>query len=147
MDAYPRRLWPHHLSGREGRGEQLALERRIVEFGRHRPGDADHGGAAQILGNRVAADPDRRSNLVTAPAADMLEAKNFSDLTHRQSLGWHGALSLSFERAPAVGGRLPANRPAYPRSGAAGLPRNRWLVSVGIRLSRTLCGSFPVRRR
>ena len=132
MDAYPRRLWPHHLGGREGRGEQLALERRIVEFGRHRPGDADHGGAAQILGNRVPADPDHRSNLVTAPAADMLEAKNFSDLTHRQSLGWHGALPLSLGREPAVGGRLPANRSAYPGSGVAGLPRNGWLVSVGI---------------
>ena len=58
---------------REGRGEQLALQRRVVQFGRHRPGDADHGGAAQILGNRVPADPDHRSNLVAALAADMLD--------------------------------------------------------------------------
>src|SRR4028119_497856 len=33
---------------------------------------------------------------------------------------------------PAVGGRLPADRAAYPSSGAAGLHRNGWLVSVGI---------------
>lgn len=33
---------------------------------------------------------------------------------------------------PAVGGRLPAIRSAYPGSGMAGLPRNGWLVSVGI---------------
>src|SRR4051812_50113217 len=42
------------------------------------------------------------------------------------------ALSRCRLRDPAVGGRLPANRSAYPGSGGAGLPRNGWLVSVGI---------------
>jgi hypothetical protein len=54
-------------------------------------GDAHHAGAAQILRHRVAADPDHGSNLVAAMAADMFEAKNFANLTHWQSLAWHGA--------------------------------------------------------
>ena len=68
-----------------------ALQRRVVQLGRHRPGDADHRRAAQILGHRVAADPDRGGDAALAVAGSVLETQNFSDLTHRQSLGWHGA--------------------------------------------------------
>ena len=37
--------------------EQLTLQRRIVELARHRPGDADHGRAPDVLPDRRAADP------------------------------------------------------------------------------------------
>ena len=123
---------------RAGWREQLALQRRVVEFRRHRPGDAHHRRAAQILGDRVAADPDRGGDPVAALAAEILEAKNFSNLTHRQSLGWHGA-PLGSGRQHAVAGRLPSDRAANPfKSGwlasesVAALRRNHRLDSIGM---------------
>jgi len=92
MHPRPVRLRPRRLARREGRAEQLAFQRRIVQLSRYRPGEAHHAGAAQILSNRVAADTDHRRDLVPAMAAHVFEAKNFSNLTHRQSLTWHGAL-------------------------------------------------------
>jgi hypothetical protein len=71
----------------------------------------------------------------------MLEAQNFSDLTHRQSLGWHGApRCCSGERA--VGWRLPVVSPATTRVAAfvgisGRLRRNQWPEWIGI------TGRFP----
>jgi hypothetical protein len=76
----------------------------------------------------------------------VLEAQNFSDLTHRQSLGWHGApRCCSGERA--VSWRLPVVCPAtlsaWPPSSesvaqlasesVAGMDRNHWPLCLGIR--------------
>ena len=90
VDARPVRLRPRRLGG-EWRGEQLVLECHVVERRRYRPGNADHGGAAEILGHGVAADADHDGDLVAAMAADVFEAKDFSNLTHWQSRAWHGA--------------------------------------------------------
>ena len=76
-------------------GEQSALQRHVVEPRRHRPGDADHASPAQILGHGVAADANHAGDLVPAMAADMFEAKDFSNLTHWQSLAWHGAPQIA----------------------------------------------------
>src|SRR3954453_16979716 len=83
------------------------------------------------LRHGVAADPDHRRDLVPAMAAHVFEAEDFSNLTHPQSLAWHGAPRVAGSDR-AVGGRLLAIRAACPYSGAAGMPRNRWLASVGI---------------
>ena len=91
VDARPIRLRPERLGRRKRRREELALQGRVVEFRRNRPGDADHRGTAQILRNRVAADAHHRRDLAAAVPAHVLEAKDFSNLTHRQSLAWHGA--------------------------------------------------------
>ena len=49
----PLRVRPPRLP-RECLREQLALQRHVVQRRRHRPGDADHGGTAQIFRDRVA---------------------------------------------------------------------------------------------
>src|SRR5215213_1628154 len=142
MNAGPLGLGPQRRRRHEGWGEQLALECRVVQLGRHRPGDADHRGAAQILGHRVAADPNRRGDLVAAPAADVLETKNLSDLTHRQSLGWHGALRCRSGRAcrrwttarrPRRLSQLRGGRLAW--EWVAGFRRNHRLLCTGIRIA------------
>ncbi len=78
---------------------------------------------------------------------ELIEAQNFSDMTHRQSLGWHGAprgcsrracRRLTIARGPSphplqgvagfigIGGRLASES-------VAGMDRNHWLLCVGIR--------------
>jgi oligopeptide/dipeptide ABC transporter ATP-binding protein len=68
----------------------------------------------------------------------MLETKNFSNLTHRQSLGWHGA-PLGSGRQHAVAGRLPSDHAAKPFKSrwlaselVAALRRNHRLASIGM---------------
>ena len=148
MNAGPDRLRPQRLGGREGRHEEPALQRGVVQLRRHRPGDAHHAGTAQVLGNRVAADADHGRDLVAALATDVLETKNLSNLTHRQSLAWHGGprchsgttlpwvddCSRTAPPAPTqgrleclgMGGWLASESPA-------GIRRNARLASVGIR--------------
>ena len=119
-------------SRREWRREQLALQRHVVQRRRHRPGDADHGGPAQILGDRVAADADHGGDLMTAMAADVFEAEDFSNLTHWQSLAWHGAPRDHWrDTVPSVNDCSRTAPPPAP-SGVAGMRRNHWLASVGI---------------
>jgi hypothetical protein len=89
VNAGPLRLRPPRL-----RREQLALQRHVVQRRRHRPRDADHGGPAQILGHRVAADADHDGNLVAAMAADVFEAEDFSSL---DSVRARGRISLRGE--------------------------------------------------
>jgi hypothetical protein len=91
MQTRPVRLWPGRLCTTKRRREQLALQRHVVQFRRHWPRDADNASTPQILGNRITADAQHDRDLVAAVAADMFEAKNFSNLTHWQSLAWHGA--------------------------------------------------------
>ncbi len=131
MDAGPLRLGPQRLRRGEWRSEQPALQRHVVQRRRDRPGDADHGGATQVLRDRVAADADHGRDLVAAVAADVLEAKDFSNLTHGQSLAWHGAPRDRW------GATVPwvedCSRTAPPApSGVAGIDRNHRLACVGI---------------
>ena len=86
MQTRPVRLWPGRLSATKRWRKQLALQRHVIQIRRHRPGNADDASTAQILGDGVAADPEHDRDLVAAVAADMFEAKNFSNLTHWQSL-------------------------------------------------------------
>ncbi len=65
-------------------------------------------------------------------ATDVFEAKNFSNLTHWQSLAWHGAPRDHWKGSHrAVGGRLLANRavPAPPQGWLECLGISGWLAS------------------
>ena len=130
MDPRPVGLRPQRLPRREGRAEQPRLQRGIVQPGRHRPGDADHRRAAKVLGDRVAADADRGGDLPLALAAGVLEAKDFSNLAHGQSLGGHGSPRRRCRTEPAPVDDCPQTAP-QPLAGVAGLRRNRWLACAG----------------
>src|SRR5712672_3539954 len=69
--------------------KELALQRRVVDLLRYRPADANHRGATDILRNRRATNPDRPGDHPIARPTGILQAKNFSNLPHRQSLGGH----------------------------------------------------------
>src|ERR1700674_4183247 len=89
MDMPPLRQWLRARRIVAGRCEQLALQRRVVELLRYRPGDADHRGAANVFPDRRAADPDRSGDHPLARPTGVLQAQNFSNLPHRQSRGGH----------------------------------------------------------
>ena len=148
MNAGPDWLRPQRLGGREGRHEEPALQRRVVQLRRHWPGDAHHAGTAQVLGDRVAADADYGRDLVAALATDVLETKNLSNLTHRQSLAWHGYPRCHSETTLPWVDDCPRTAPPAPTQGRleclgrggwlasespAGIRRNPRLASVGIR--------------
>ncbi len=57
-----------------GRRKQLALQGCVVELLRDRPGDADHRGAADILRDRRATDPDRSGDHPIAHPTGILQA-------------------------------------------------------------------------
>ena len=65
-------------------------------------------------------------------AADVFEAEDFSNLTHWQSLAWHGAPRDHWR--DTVSSVNDCSRTALPPapSGVAGMPRNHPLASVGI---------------
>ena len=132
MDPRPVRLRARRPpSSNPARREQTLLQVGVVQPGRHRPGDADHRRTAEILGHRVAADSDRGSDLPVALAAGVLEAKNFSDLAHGQSLSGHrhSPATLPDRACPrwTTARRPPPQRPVR----VAGLPRNGWLAWTG----------------
>jgi hypothetical protein len=65
-------------------------------------------------------------------AADLFEAEDFSNLTHWQSLAWHGAPRNQWRNTmPSVDDCSRTAPPPAP-SGVAGMRRNQWLASVGI---------------
>ena len=106
--------------------------RHVVQRRRHRPRDADNGSPAEILGHCVAADADHGGDLVTAVTTDVFEAEDFSNLTHWQSLAWHGAPRDHWrDTVPSVDDCSRTAPPPVP-SGVAGMHRNQWLASVGI---------------
>ena len=122
------------------RREQLALQRRIVELVRDRPGDADHRRAPEILPDRRAADPQRLSDHPLARPAGIPQAQNFSNLAHRQSLGGHRASPAGRKGSDLASLRLPTTDPDSPHQqggrlrseSVAALDRNGWPPSVGI---------------
>src|SRR3982074_2786084 len=57
MPPFRQRLRSRRIGA--GPREHLALRRRVVQILRYGPGDADHRGAANVLPDRGAADPDR----------------------------------------------------------------------------------------
>ena len=120
-----------------GRREQLALQRRIVELFRDRPGDADHRGAADVFPDRRAADPDRSGDHPLARPAGILQAQNFSNLPHRQSLGGHRTSFANRKRRTLPGSDCRQRSPPHPINRVAAFVRNRWPLSIG------LGGRFP----
>jgi hypothetical protein len=104
MDPRPVGRRPQCLRQRKGWAEQPRLQLSIVQPGRYRPADADHRRPAEILGDRVAADPDRGGDLPLALATGVLAAKDFSNLAHGQSLSGHGSPRQCCRIEPAPGG-------------------------------------------
>jgi hypothetical protein len=120
------------------RREQLAFQRRIVELFGHRPGDADHSGAANVFTDRGAADPERspaRSPHRRTSTVKLLEpsastiSRRASDLQLRKSQKEDLAQLRSPTRLPAspyqqgwplsigLGGRFPSESvAAFPRN-------------------------------
>ena len=108
------------------RREQLAFQCRVVELDGYRPSDADHRCAPDVLCNRRSPDAQRSRDHSRTYAARVLQAQNFSYLTHRQSLGRHRSLPLCANRK---GRTLPAQI-------AGNVPRltlsTGWPPSIGI---------------
>src|SRR5207245_852785 len=134
------------------RREQLALQRRVVELGRDRPSDADHRRPANGFRDRCAADPDRLGDHPGARPTGILQAQNFSNLPHRQSLGGHRTspcwfakggpcpvqiadngtrftLSTGWPPSIGIGGRFRSDWVAAFR-------RNQWPPWLGFRIAR-----------
>src|SRR5258707_2081572 len=129
--------------------KELALQRRVVDLLRYRPADANHRGATNILRNRRATNPDRPGDHPIARPTGILQAKNFSNLPHRQSLGGHRTShcvnrkrrtlprSDCRQRSPSH----PINRVAafvglggrFRSESMAAFRRNRWPLCLGFR--------------
>src|SRR5439155_4852384 len=107
------------------RREQLALQRRVVELGRDRPSDADHRRPANVFRDRCAADPDRLGDHPGARPTGILQAQNFSNLPHRQSLGGHRTSPCWF----AKGGPCPVQ---IADNGTCFTLSTGWPPSIGI---------------
>ena len=102
--------------------EQSCPQRRVIQFGQHRPNGAHDRCTAQILGDGVAADADRRGEAALDVAGSCSRRRNFSDLTHPQSLGWHGAPGVPSESLPSFD-NCPVDCPRYLLT-VAGFDRN-----------------------
>jgi hypothetical protein len=128
------------------RREQPALEPPVVHPFRHRPGNADHGSPPQILADRRSADADGDGDMPFTHAKScrsLRTSRTFRIGTLSAGIGapraWpqRGA-GPRFDRRlrelqaglttgwPAMGGRLPSES-------VAGLRRNQWPASGGIR--------------
>ena len=83
-------------------------------------------------------DDDRCGDAPLAVAGYVLETQNFSDLMHRQSLGWHGASRVLFPVSVPLVDDCPRTAPPPLEGGwlrsesVAGLRRNQWLEWIGI---------------
>jgi hypothetical protein len=78
-------------------------------------------------------------NAPPSPAHSVLEAQNFSGLTHRQSLGWHGAPGVIPVRVPSVDDCSWSASPplrGWPTlsESVAGMDRNHWPLCLGMRM-------------
>jgi hypothetical protein len=71
------------------RWEQHRLQLHVVEIVRQRPDDASSARSAQIPAYRSLAQPQALGDRPLRQLARMPQPQNFSDLAHRQSLGWH----------------------------------------------------------
>ncbi len=108
---------------------------------RYRPGDADHRGAANIFPDRRAADSDRSSDHPLARPTGVLQAQNFSNLPHRQSLGGHQTSLCESQKEDLARRRLPTTFPTSPHQQGgrfrsdwvAAFRRNRWPHWLGFR--------------
>ena len=127
------------------RREQLALQRRVVEPLRYRPGDADHGGAADVFADRGAADPDRTGDHPLARPAGVPQAQNFANLAHRQSLGGHRTSPCESQRRTLPGSDCRQRSPHHPINRVAAFDRIGWPLSIGLggRLPSESVAAFP----
>lgn len=71
----------------------------------------------EVFGHRGAANADRSGYLPLALAAGVPEAKDFSNLAHGQSLGWHGSPRHRCRTKPALGCGIPTDRTLTPEPG------------------------------
>jgi hypothetical protein len=111
-------------------------------------GVAPHCGTAQILRNRIAADPDRGSDPMAALAAEILETKELlgPDASALPRLAWNspggrGGSMSSLDDCPQTAPQPSQERLACLGSGgcfasesAAGFDRNASLLCVGTRI-------------
>src|SRR5207244_4094780 len=118
------------------RREQLALQRRVVERGRDRPSDADHRRPANVFRDRCAADPDRLGEHPGARPTGTLQAQNFSNLPHRQSLGGHRTSPCWFAKGGPCPVQIADNATRFtlstgwpPSIGIGGRFRSDWVAA------------------
>ena len=125
MPPFRQRLRPRRVVA--GRRDQLALQRRVVELIRYRPRDADHRGRRMYSPIAVRPIPTDRVITRFARPTGALQAQNFSNLPHRQSLG-----------GPPLANRKGGPCPAQTADNAPRItPSTGWSLSIG------LGGRFP----
>ena len=117
VNVVPIRLGSCRCGLERRRREQAPLQLRIIHLLWHRPGDADHTGTPQILGNRRPAHAHRHGNLPLAQAERVLQSQGFADLPHRRSLGGHRTSLASAQRRPRAAIRSPTTRASGPPQG------------------------------
>ena len=112
--------------------EEPPLELGIVQSLRHRPRDADDGGAPQIFADCRSAHPNRDGDLPLANAKGVPQSQNFSNLPHRRSLGGHRTSPCMVAKGASSAIRSPTARASDRPHRVAGFNRNGWPTSVGI---------------
>src|SRR6476620_6511297 len=111
------------LLERGGR-EQPPFQLGVVDLLRHRPGDADHLGPANVLPDRRLPDPERLRNRTVAHSERVPQPKHLANPPHRQSLSWHPA-SPAFVAGAGSRDSIADGQPALT-------PPQRWPPSIGI---------------
>jgi hypothetical protein len=90
-----------------------------------------------ILRNRRATNPDRPGDHPIARSTGILQAKNFSNLPHRQSLGGHRTSPLREpQRRTLPRSDCRQRFPSHPINRVAAFRRNRWPLCLGFRTPR-----------
>src|SRR5438093_8760230 len=118
------------------RADQVRLARRVLALGRDRPSDADHRRPANVFRDRCAADPDRLGDHSGARPTGILQAQNFSNLPHRQSLGGHRTSPCWFAKGGPCpvqiadnGTRFTLSKGWPPSIGIGGRFRSDWVAA------------------
>ena len=127
VDVGPIGQRPRRLLVKRRRREQPPLQLGIVQSVGHRPGDADDGGAPQILANRRPAQPGRDGDLPLAHAKGVPQSQNFSNLSHRRSLGGHRTSPCMAAKEVSSAIRSPTSR-ASGRAHQGGRLRSEWVA-------------------
>jgi hypothetical protein len=123
---------PCRLLVKRRRREQAPFQLGIIQSVGRRPGDADDGGAPQILANCRPAQPGRDGDLPLAHAKGVPQSQNFSNLPHRRSLGGHRTSPCMAAKGASSAIRSSTARASACLTRAAGFNRNGWPTSVGI---------------
>jgi hypothetical protein len=89
MHQGPVRHWALIRRDVRRRRKQHRFQLHVVEIVRQRPDDTGTTRSAQIPAYRSLAQPQALGNRPLRQLARIPQPQNFSDLAHRQSLGWH----------------------------------------------------------